>query len=302
MNSDSDRVFIAFDNDLPLGILIATERSENHFEIRNIFVEPVSRRSGVGRQLIYKLISSNENTKIETETDDDTVAFYHSLGFRIHSLGETYPGVIRYRCNYDHTAWTHIACTDVVNRFEQDGVLCWISGGWAVDLHLGRQTRAHDDIDISILRADQLKLKNLFPGWEIFHTHAPGLRYWNGVKYLHSIPNVWLRENSDSPWAVEVLFQESKNEMWQYRRIPSIQRSVAEIGLISDDGLPYLRPEIQLLYKGGGTSYRKKDLQDLIALLPVISPAEKSWLVDSIRIEFPEGHDWIEIIENENYT
>jgi hypothetical protein len=30
----------------------------------------------------------------------------------------------------------------------------WIAGGWALDLFMGRQTRAHNDIEISVFRGD----------------------------------------------------------------------------------------------------------------------------------------------------
>jgi len=30
----------------------------------------------------------------------------------------------------------------------------WVAGGWAIDLHLGHQSRAHQDIDIAVLRRD----------------------------------------------------------------------------------------------------------------------------------------------------
>ena len=31
----------------------------------------------------------------------------------------------------------------------------FVAGGWAVDLFLGRETRAHEDIEVSIFRRDQ---------------------------------------------------------------------------------------------------------------------------------------------------
>ena len=37
----------------------------------------------------------------------------------------------------------------------------WIAGGWAIDVYLGRQTREHADIDVSVLRADHRKLAAL---------------------------------------------------------------------------------------------------------------------------------------------
>src|SRR4051812_43144367 len=34
-----------------------------------------------------------------------------------------------------------------------------VAGGWAIDLFLGRQTRAHADVDVAILRDDQHYLR-----------------------------------------------------------------------------------------------------------------------------------------------
>jgi hypothetical protein len=98
------------------------------------------------------------------------------------------------------------------------------------------------------------------------------------------------------------MFQESRNDMWQYRRNPSIQKPLEEIGHISEDGIPYLRPEIQLLFKGGGAAYREKDTCDLVSLLRAHSLTEKAWLIDALQTEFPGGHEWIRIIQNRDYA
>jgi hypothetical protein len=37
-----------------------------------------------------------------------------------------------------------------------------VAGGWAIDLFLGRQRRAHKDWDVSIARADQFALQSHF--------------------------------------------------------------------------------------------------------------------------------------------
>src|SRR5215217_6159976 len=34
----------------------------------------------------------------------------------------------------------------------------WVAGGRALDLWMGRQTRAHQDVDVAVLRADQKQL------------------------------------------------------------------------------------------------------------------------------------------------
>jgi hypothetical protein len=47
----------------------------------------------------------------------------------------------------------------------------WIAGGWATDLFLGRQTREHADVEISVLRADQSRLREHLVGWDIHIAH-----------------------------------------------------------------------------------------------------------------------------------
>ena len=66
--------------------------------IQHIAVLPEARRQGVGRQLIQLLVNDHRFHHLEAETDGDAVEFYRCCGFWIHSLGEVYPGVERFRC------------------------------------------------------------------------------------------------------------------------------------------------------------------------------------------------------------
>lgn len=43
---------------------------------------------------------SNKYLLIYTETDNDAVDFYRKYGFEITSLGEKYPGVERFLCEF----------------------------------------------------------------------------------------------------------------------------------------------------------------------------------------------------------
>lgn len=47
-----------------------------------------------------KLIESTKINKMIAETDKDAVNFYKKKGFKITSLGEKYPGVERFKCEY----------------------------------------------------------------------------------------------------------------------------------------------------------------------------------------------------------
>jgi ribosomal protein S18 acetylase RimI-like enzyme len=91
----------AFVDDAPVGIVVYEQTSLNHFTIRLIYVLTEHRNRGIARLLIDLLIRSKGAPIIEAETDDDAVGFYHSLGFRVRSLGQRYPGIERYQCLYD---------------------------------------------------------------------------------------------------------------------------------------------------------------------------------------------------------
>lgn len=56
------------------------------------------RRTGVGRLLLAEVRRTTPpELPVVAETDDDAVSFYGATGFTVTSLGERYPGVVRYR-------------------------------------------------------------------------------------------------------------------------------------------------------------------------------------------------------------
>jgi hypothetical protein len=66
------------------------------------------------------------------------------------------------------------------------------------------------------------------------------------------------------------------------RRDPRVRRSISTLGNVTESGIPYLVPEIQLFYKS--TSPRRKDQIDFDAALPLLSAAQRQWLVEAIGI------------------
>ena len=69
-----------------------------HAVIQHIAVLPEAQRQGIGRKLIQHLVHVHRFHYLEAETDRDAVEFYRRCGFAVHSQGEVYPGVERYRC------------------------------------------------------------------------------------------------------------------------------------------------------------------------------------------------------------
>ena len=62
----------------------------------------------------------------------------------------------------------------------------------------------------------------------------------------------------------------------------------------TDDGVPYLAPEVVLLFKAKAA--REKDELDLGRALPLLEPARRAWLADALRLVHP-GHAWIDVVE-----
>lgn len=285
-------VYLLYENSFPIGILIVTQMKEKEYNIKGISVLEKYQNKGFGRYIITEFLSQNSGAILTAETDAGSANFYNSLGFRINSL-EQPSDAIQYECIYDPMNWQRYPYEKAHNIIAKAGIDCWIAGGWALDLFHGRKTREHVDTDILILRRDQLKLKNIFHRWQMYHTHAPGLRLWNGTEYLENIPNIWLRQRRDSPWSLEIMFLDTQNNEWIYKRDKKIRGKLAELGYINDEGISYLKPEIQLLYKGGSSTLREKDTADFIRILPLLSLKSKQWLATALKQQFPSGHEWL---------
>lgn len=90
------RAFFCMLNEVPAALCILRGH-ENGTEIAALAVSTDLQHQGIGRwmmdQLRHRLF-----LPIFAETDDDAVGFYEKCGFSVRSLGEKYPGVIRYYC------------------------------------------------------------------------------------------------------------------------------------------------------------------------------------------------------------
>lgn len=171
----------------------------------------------------------------------------------------------------------------------------WISGGWAIDLFLGKNTRPHDDIDISIDRKDQLYFQSTLSGWDIRASDPPGsgkLRPWLPGEVLNPpIHNLWCRSSSSGPWNLEVMLCTFENDEWIYRRNPKVRGAISSFGWQQEDGTRVIAPEIQLLYKSRNP--RDKDNQDFGHCLKAFDKQKVQWLHNALMLDSGETHPWI---------
>ncbi|NHJ49623.1 MAG: hypothetical protein FK733_17670 [Asgard group archaeon] len=173
-----------------------------------------------------------------------------------------------------------------------------IAGGWAIDLFVGKQTRKHLDTDILILRKDQFIIKDYLSDWLLYKTSQPGLQLWDAREFLEiGINSVWCKKDENTPWLLQIMFMDSEKDEWLYRREPTIRGPLSQLYETTKESIPFLTPEVQLLFKAKRYSVKKND-QDFQNALPLLSSDQKKWLINSLTIEFPNGHKWIDVINS----
>ncbi len=187
---------------------------------------------------------------------------------------------------------------EVASFFAALAVPWWIAGGWALDLFLGGPTRAHEDIDVQFIRQDAQAIRALFQEWDVQEaghtTGRPGehgLRPWQCDTPLSpGIHDIWCRPAPTAAWAIQLMVADTAADQWVFRRDPRISRPLATIGCYTTDGLPYIAPEIQLLYKA--KSPRPKDETDFAQVLPSLDGERSQWLTQALVLVHP-GHPWL---------
>jgi len=203
--------------------------------------------------------------------------------------------------NLDPHNWSPLSVEGIAEILKGISVPWWVAGGWALDLFVGRTTRAHDDIDVLILRRDQLAAQKHLSDWKLFKTKQPTpphLAPWPKGEFLEPpINDVWARSDLHAgPWRFQLMLMEADGDRWVYRRLPTIGGNIADMGLTTDAGIPCLAPEIQLLYKSG--TGLQKDTDDLLNVLPLLSPRQAEWLLKCLRRQYSDGHAWVGLLES----
>lgn len=194
--------------------------------------------------------------------------------------------------------WRPWTLVEVATLFSALPAPWWIAGGWAIDLCLQRQTREHEDIDILVLRRDQYAVRTLLEAWDVQAALPPPrnetwpFRPWQLAEALdETIHDIWCRPDASRPWAIQLMIADTDGEDWLFRRMPAIRRPVATIGDVTPEGIPYVAPEIQLLYKARGL--RPKDEADFRQTLPALTTERRNWLRDSLIQAHPH-HPWLD--------
>ena len=188
--------------------------------------------------------------------------------------------------------WMRRTPQDAAIRFADYPGRWWIAGGWAIDAFVG-SAREHGDLDIGTPRESVGPfVEYASAGWDVWAVAAGSLtplRPGTDPRLPEGCGNLWLRASGAEPWEYDVLLELVQGGTWRYKRDARIARPLADC-LWDEQGLSYLKPEVQLLLKA--KSWGPKDALDLERCLPLLETSDVAWLERSLRTAHP-GHPWI---------
>ena len=193
--------------------------------------------------------------------------------------------------------WQPISVASLTDLFQNAPFSWCLAGGYAVEQFLGRLLRPHGDIDLVAFRDEQLALQDWLKGWQLYAAHKPGaLRKWQPDEYLpYGIHDIWGHQKDSMAWQLQIMLQEVEGDRWFCRRNHAVG-GLREEFVRHYNQIPCIRIDIQLMYKA--KNIRQKDAIDFAACLPKLSSTQRSWLKNSLSTMFPQGHEWLSILEN----
>jgi hypothetical protein len=165
-----------------------------------------------------------------------------------------------------------------------------VAGGWALDLSRGEQTREHSDLEIAIPAAGFGAVQAALDGFEILIAGSGHLWPLGNAAALAAETQTWVREPATGLFRLDIFREPHDGSTWICRRDTSIRRPYRDVIGVTADGVPFLVPEIVLLFKA--KHRRPKDEADFTGTLPLLDPAQRSWLASALAIVHP-GHPWL---------
>jgi hypothetical protein len=167
-----------------------------------------------------------------------------------------------------------------------------VVAGWSLDLFRGEQTREHEDLEIAVPAHGFPAIREALADLEIYaivgKKAAPVTEASLAVSH-----QTWGRDPVAGRWRLDVMREPWDGETWVCRRHPSLRRPGFEVIARTAEGIPYVQPEIALLFKA--KAVRPKDEEDFASVLPLLESSRRRWLAGALALVHP-GHPWLEAL------
>jgi Aminoglycoside-2''-adenylyltransferase len=173
----------------------------------------------------------------------------------------------------------------------------YVAAGWAIDLFLGGERREHSDLEAAVPNTRFDELADVLADFEVclITDRDEATPLAEARDRLMDTHQTWIREPATGKWRFDLFREPSDGDTWICRRDPTIRLPYEQVIEWTDDGIPYGRPEIVLLFKAKH-SHEEKNRDDFEATLPRLDPARREWLHDTLE-RVHAGHAWLAELE-----
>jgi hypothetical protein len=189
-------------------------------------------------------------------------------------------------------AWDAWGPGEVAGRLAGTDARWYVVGGWALDLFLGEPTRPHEDLEIGVAAGDFDAVRAALGDHE-FDVVGSGRRWPLNSPAFARTYQTWVRDPASGVYRLDVFREPHDCDTWIFRRDETLRLPYSRVLLRTPQGVPYLTPEIVLLFKA--KEPRPKDHADLDVVLPTLGPVRRAWLRRALARRYP-GHPWLALL------
>lgn len=187
-------------------------------------------------------------------------------------------------------AWDPWRPADIARLLAGVSVPWYVAAGWAVDLFLGRQTREHGDLEIGVPAPGFGVVRAALAGYR-FEVVGSGRAWPLDSPAFRVMHQTWVSEPLTGVYRLDIFREPQRDGAWVCRRDETITLPYERVIRRTADGIPYLAPEIGLLFKAKRAA-EPKNRADFAAAAPLLGDDAIGWLRWALQRVHP-GHAWI---------
>ena len=189
----------------------------------------------------------------------------------------------------DDPPWDAWQPGEVTERLADVDVPWCVAAGWALDLFRGGRSREHEDLEIAVPIGRFNEVRAALASFA-FDVVGSGHRWPLEDAAFDVMHQTWVREPATGVYRLDVFREPHDGNIWICRRDESIRFPYEQIIQRTAEGIPYLLPELVLLFKAKHD--RPKDNADFTGVLPLLNGARRRWLASALARVHP-GHRWL---------
>ena len=191
----------------------------------------------------------------------------------------------------EHAAapWQPWTPDETARRLEHVAAPWAVAAGWALELFVGESWRPHEDLEVALPAPRFDDVREALAELEFWVPAGEG-RLQPLAESASESQQTWGLDLVARAWRLDVFREPSAGDSWICRRDPSIRVPHAELVERTAAGIPFVRPEVVLLFKAKRS--REKDEADFEAVLPRLDAARRDWLRAALARVHP-GHAWL---------